>query len=82
MFAKLTTPVCNTDTLKLAGASLNKLDLTQIDNNRIQNIGIIDITGSDDKVEATRFNKSEVTDVVRGYSITTLGYHFTSLTKG
>ncbi|CAB5499863.1 hypothetical protein formerly called flagellar hook-length control protein FliK, partial [Bathymodiolus thermophilus thioautotrophic gill symbiont] len=35
----------NTDTLKLAGADLN-LDLTQIDNGRIQDIEIIDLTGS------------------------------------
>ncbi|OJA03305.1 integrin alpha, partial [Bathymodiolus thermophilus thioautotrophic gill symbiont] len=37
----------NTDTLKLAGTDLT-LDLTQIDNGRIQDIEIIDLTGSGD----------------------------------
>jgi hypothetical protein len=37
----------NTDTMKLAGSDLN-LDLTQIDNGRIQDIEIIDLTGSGD----------------------------------
>jgi hypothetical protein len=36
-----------TDTLKLAGANLN-LDLTQINNGRIQDIEIINLTGSGD----------------------------------
>jgi hypothetical protein len=35
----------NIDTLKLAGSGLN-LDLTMIDNGRIQDIEVIDLTGS------------------------------------
>jgi hypothetical protein len=50
----------NTDTLKLAGASLN-LDLTQIDNGRIQDIEIIDLTGSGDNT--LKLNLNDLLDI-------------------
>ncbi len=50
----------NTDTLKLAGSDLN-LDLTQIDNGRIQDIEIIDLTGSGDNT--LKLNLNDLLDI-------------------
>ncbi|CAB5501617.1 hypothetical protein THERMOT_1455, partial [Bathymodiolus thermophilus thioautotrophic gill symbiont] len=50
----------NTDTLKLAGANLN-LDLTRIDNGRIQDIEIIDLTGSGDNI--LKLNLNDLLDI-------------------
>ncbi|SGZ91413.1 Flagellar hook-length control protein FliK [Bathymodiolus thermophilus thioautotrophic gill symbiont] len=50
----------NTDTLKLAGADLN-LDLTQIDNGRIQDIEIIDLTGSGNNT--LKLNLNDLLDI-------------------
>jgi hypothetical protein len=45
----------NTDTLKLAGSNLN-LNLAQVDNGRIQDIGIIDLTGLGDNTLKLNLN--------------------------
>jgi hypothetical protein len=50
----------NRDTLKLAGSDLN-LDLTQIDNSRIQDIEIIDLTGSGDNT--LKLNLNDLLDI-------------------
>jgi len=50
----------NTDTLKLEGANLN-LDLTNIDNGRIQDIEIIDLTGSGDNI--LKLNLNDLLDI-------------------
>ncbi|CAB5505847.1 hypothetical protein THERMOT_2230 [Bathymodiolus thermophilus thioautotrophic gill symbiont] len=50
----------NTDTLKLAGTDLT-LDLTQIDNGRIQDIEIIDLTGSGDNI--LKLNLNDLLDI-------------------
>ncbi|CAB5504767.1 beta strand repeat-containing protein [Bathymodiolus thermophilus thioautotrophic gill symbiont] len=50
----------NTDTLKLAGANLN-LDLTRIDSGRIQDIEIIDLTGSGDNT--LKLNLNDLLDI-------------------
>ncbi|WP_139458934.1 beta strand repeat-containing protein [Bathymodiolus thermophilus thioautotrophic gill symbiont] len=58
----------NTDTLKLAGTGLN-LDLTQIANGRIQDIEIIDLTGSGNNTLTLNLNDlldvSSVTNVLK-----------------
>ncbi|SGZ76788.1 Flagellar hook-length control protein FliK [Bathymodiolus thermophilus thioautotrophic gill symbiont] len=48
------------DTLKLAGSNLN-LDLSQIDNGRIQDIEIIDLTGSGDNI--LKLNLNDLLDI-------------------
>ncbi|AYQ56073.1 alpha integrin [Bathymodiolus thermophilus thioautotrophic gill symbiont] len=50
----------NTDTLKLAGVDLS-LDLTQIDNGRIQDIEIIDLTGSGNNT--LKLNLNDLLDI-------------------
>ncbi|CAB5505862.1 hypothetical protein THERMOT_2233, partial [Bathymodiolus thermophilus thioautotrophic gill symbiont] len=50
----------NTDTLKLAGTDLT-LDLTQIDNGRIQDIEIIDLTGSGNNT--LKLNLNDLLDI-------------------
>ena len=50
----------NTDTLKLAGSNLN-LNLTQVDNGRIQDIEIIDLTGSGDNT--LKLNLNDLLDI-------------------
>ncbi|CAB5494264.1 Ig-like domain-containing protein [Bathymodiolus thermophilus thioautotrophic gill symbiont] len=50
----------NTDTLKLEGSNLN-LDLTNIDNSRIQDIEIIDLTGSGNNT--LKLNLNDLLDI-------------------